>query len=233
MSNQEGEIEKIFHVIGSVEVKEQKYLKLLYSKYFLVWGILFILYSWFPVIIYFYCNKIGMLSSIINSFVYIVLTIIGVWITNSIFTPIKRFSEFRIKIAKRTIPIRVKLFYITFYIFFFFISILLSYLAYQHRTGFQFIILYITIYIMLLTLDLLIIRGIILSFSKLTREGYISGITFAASVIVSFFSFIIFHNLYAIIFPIVSTVWTFTGIAWIISALLSYKEYGGSSNGRE
>ncbi|MGC8574091.1 MAG: hypothetical protein ACP5LC_01015 [Thermoplasmata archaeon] len=86
---------------------------------------------------------------------------------------------------------------------------------------------------MLLTLDLLIIRGIILSFSKLTREGYISGITFAASVIISFFSFIIFHNLYAIIFPILSTVWTFTGIAWIISALLSYKEYGGSSNGRE
>jgi uncharacterized membrane protein HdeD (DUF308 family) len=85
---------------------------------------------------------------------------------------------------------------------------------------------------MLLILDLLIIRGIISSFSKLTREGWISGITFALSVIISLFSFINFHNSYPMAFTIVSIVWTFTGIAWMISALLSYKDYGGSPDGR-
>jgi len=232
MNNQEGEIEEIYGMIRSVEIKEQKYLKLLYSKYFLVWGILFILYSWLPVLIFSYYYKMGILPFIIISFSYIVLTTIGILVTNSLFAPIKRFSEFRIKIAKRTIPIGIKYFYLTFYTFFFLIGILLSYLAYQNRTGFQLIMLYVTMYIMLLILDLLIIRGIILSFSKLTREGWISGVTFTVSIIISLFSFINFRNSYPIAFTIVSIVWTLTGIAWMISALLSYKDFGGSPNGR-
>ena len=229
MTNQDESYTNLTTVLDLFEAKEQRYLKLLYSKYFLVWGTIFILYSWIPVAIYYSIH--GWITYVLYPAESIALTILGLIMTKSIFKPIVRFNQFRIKIIRRAIPLNTWGFIVPFYLTFFILGSLISYFSLTNKTGLYSLFTYLALDVMLLIIDYYIIKGIIISYSRLPIEGYLSGFSFGISVGISILSAILFQKDYSLIFTIISISWTVTGIFWIFSSLLSYRAYGGSTDG--
>lgn len=224
---EEIDIEKIIKSIEEVDRAETIILRGVFYKYFVTWGIIFLLFSILGIL--FSPFSVNDYLKPFQFFAFIFLILIGGYLTSRYartFKRVRRFKQAALGIKFGKIARIYGLAFYTILIIVLSILMIIDIINYGNL-----IWAYVLIYIYYLTLAsipfyvLIIIR---ISFGKILPQGYISSVTFLIGLISPFIIYAMIKRTDSTFNIFVSIVWALVGIFWIVSGVTML--FRGDSN---
>ena len=230
--NEEEENASIPDIIRSAEEANRAELIILkgvFSKYFIIWGLLFCLFSLLDLSYLIPRLEENTFLLIIHNLAYILLIIIGGVKTSRYFRTFSMVTRFK-QAAFGTNFRRVAFFY-SFIFYVFIVALLLFFTLYGlfYKKSIIWIYLALDIYYALLsTISIYLIIVLKISFGKVPIQGYASSIAFILGIAISWILEVIIVNNFQVVTNLITIIWTFVGISWIVSGL-TFSTRGDSS----